>query len=68
MEFRDPATNKHIQRSKSFTKERDAKKYLASFQVDQEKGVDVQPSRLTLAELLQQWLDLYAKTHVGAKT
>jgi hypothetical protein len=68
MEFKDPATGKRVQRSKSFAKEREAKKFLASFQVEQEKGADVQPSRLTLAELLHQWLAEYARVHVGVKT
>jgi integrase len=68
MEFRDPATGKRVQRSKSFRKEREAKKYLASYQVEQEKGTDVPPSRLTLAGLLQRWLEQYARPHVGAKT
>ncbi len=68
MEFRDPATGNRVQRSKSFRKEREAKKYFAAYQVEQEKGTDVQPSRLTLAELAQQWLHNYAKPHVGAKT
>jgi integrase len=67
MDFRDPATNKRLQPTKSFAKERDAKRYLATYQAEQDKGTEVQPSRLTLAELLQQWLDQYAKTQVGPK-
>jgi hypothetical protein len=68
LEFRDPASGKRLQRSKSFPKEREAKRYLATFQVDQDKGTVVPPSRMTLADLLHQWLENYARHHVGAKT
>ena len=68
MEFKDPATGKRVQRTKSFAKQREARKHLAAHQAEQDRGVDTLPSRLTMGELLQQWLTNYAKPQVGAKT
>jgi integrase len=68
MQLRDPATNKRVQRYKRFATRREAKRFLASFQVDQERGIAVEPSRFTVGELLLHWLDTYAQHNVSVKT
>lgn len=53
----DPVTGKRRQRSESFRLRKDADKRLASWLSEIDRGTAIDPSKLTVAELFQQWLD-----------
>jgi len=52
----DPVTGKRRQRMKTVKTEREAKILLAEWRTEIERGIVVDPSKLTIAEYLQQWI------------
>jgi integrase len=68
IEHRDRATDARIQRTKSFQKQRDAKRYLAEQQSLQVNGLSSDPSKQTVGELLNVWLELVVAPKVSPKT
>jgi integrase len=54
---RDPITGKRDRTFKHFEREREAKKAVAAWEADQHQGLAVEPSKLTVGELLQRWLE-----------
>ncbi len=64
----DPLTGKRRQRSRSFKTRKEAQTYERTWLTDIDKGMAVERSRQTIAELLRYWLDTYARSNVSAKT
>jgi integrase len=65
----DPLTGKKIYQSRTETgSKRDAEKILNDWVAKLEKGIAVEPSKITLAEYLRYWLNHYAAANVGPKT
>jgi integrase len=48
--------------------EREAQKELAKFVAEVEKGSYVEPTKLTLAEFAEKWLDMHGKQNLAPKT
>jgi len=66
---RDPATNKRRQQWTTFRgTKRDAERRLAELQHQMDTGSYLKPSRLRVAEFLQQWLKDYAWPNVAPRT
>jgi integrase len=64
----DPTTGKRRTRYVSFTgTKKEAKAELIRLKAEADKGQDVDPSKVTLAEFLDRW-ETWAKTQVSAKT
>lgn len=53
----DPVTGKRRQRSESFRLRKDAQTRLAAWLAQIDRGTAIDPSKLTVAELLRTWLD-----------
>lgn len=64
----NPATGENRQHKKSFKTQREAKAFLTEKQAAIAKGESVESSARTMQELLQFWLDTYARHHVSAKS
>ena len=64
----DPVTGRRRQRSKSFKTKRAAQAALATMLADIDKGTAVDRSRQTVAQMMQYWLDTYARHRCAAKT
>ena len=64
----DPVTGRRRQRSKSFKTKRAAQSALATMLADIDKGTAVDRSRQTVAQMMQYWLDTYARHRCAAKT
>jgi integrase len=59
---------KRKQRAKTFATKKEAESALAKWLVEIERGTAVEPSRLTVAELAQKWLDTVAAHKVKPTT
>ena len=66
-EMRDGKRVKHY-RTITASSPKEAKKQLALFVAEVEKGQYVDPSKQTFAEFVQRWLKDYAESHLAAKT
>src|SRR5919202_6843287 len=64
----DPVTGRRRQRSKSFKTKRAAQAALATMLADIDRGTAVDRSRQTVAQMMQYWLDTYARHRCAAKT
>lgn len=64
----DPVTGKRRQRSKAFKTRKVAEKALAQWLVEIEQGIAVEPSRLTVADLFERWLESFKGTNPKART
>lgn len=64
----DPVSGKRRQRSKSFTTKKEAQTALAAWLTNVDRGVAVDRSRQTVAEMLRYWLESYARPNVRDKT
>jgi len=65
----DPETGKRIRTYHSFRgTERQAHRMHTDLQYARDHGMSVQPSRLTVSEYLEQWLNDYARLHVSPRT
>jgi integrase len=64
----DPATGQRRQRSKSFKTKREAQAALAAWLAEIDKGTALDRSRQTVAELLRDWLETYARPNVRPRT
>lgn len=64
------ANGKQIKKTKTVTatSRREAEKELAKLVAEIEKGLFVEPSRLTFADFVQRWLRDYAETNLAPKT
>jgi integrase len=62
----DPVTGERRQRAKTFKTRKEADAELAKWITEIERGTSVEPSKLTVAELLDQWLDHVARHKVRA--
>lgn len=64
----DPVTGKRRQRSKAFKTRKEAEKALAQWLVEIERGTVVDGSKLTMADLFAQWLDVLRGTNPKPRT
>ncbi len=64
----DPVTGKRRQRKKTYTTRKEAQASLTAWLADIDKGVAVDRSAQSLADLLAFWLDNYARHRVSART
>lgn len=65
----DPQTHKKIRTYHSFRgTEREAQQENTRLQYARDNGVPLKPSRLSVAEYLEQWLNDYARLHVSPRT
>jgi integrase len=55
----DPVTAKRRQRSKSFKTKKEAEKALAAWLVEIERGTVIEPSKLSMGEMLGQWFAVH---------
>jgi integrase len=64
----DPVTNKRRQRKKTFTTKREAQAGLTAWLASIEGGTAVERSRQTVAQMMNYWLDTYARHNCRPKT
>jgi integrase len=64
----DPLTGKRRQRSKAFKTMKEAQKTLAEWSVEIERGTAVDGTKMTVADLAAQWLDVLRGTNPKART
>jgi integrase len=64
----DPVTGKRRQPQRTFKTKREAERGLAQWLVEIERGTAVNASKMTVAELLRDWLATYAQHHVRPTT
>lgn len=64
----DAMTGKRVQRSKAFKTKREARDYLKTALPDADKGAFVDRSRLTVAQMMEYWLDTEVQPRLRAKT
>ena len=68
-EGKDPLTGKRIQQWHTVKgTKRNAQKFLNEILVSKEKGTYVKPTRLSLGDWLEQWLDGYVAMHTTLRT
>lgn len=66
---RDEVTGKRKQKwSKGFEKKKDAEKALTKFLHELETGTYIEPTKMTLGQFLDKWLESYAKPHTAPRT
>ena len=64
----DPVTGKRRQPQRTYKTKREAEAGLAQWLVEIERGTAVNASKMTVAELLRDWLGTYAQHHVRPTT
>ena len=64
----DPRTGQRKARVGTFDTEKAAEKTLTAWLADLDKGISVEPTRMTMTELLRQWLDDEAAARVRPTT
>ncbi len=64
----DPVTNRRRQRKRTFTAKKDATATLTAWQAEIDGGTAVERSRQTVKEVLELWLDTYARHHTQPTT
>ena len=64
----DPITHKRRQRKKTFTTKRAAQASLTAWLASLDNGTAVERSRQTVAQMMEYWLQTYARHHCSAKT
>jgi integrase len=64
----DPVTNKRRQRKKTFTTKREAQAGLTAWLASIDNGTAVERSRQTVAEMVEYWLDTYARPNTRPAT
>ncbi len=65
---RHPRTGKHVIRTRTFPRERDAKKWAREQEKQKDSGAVVLPSKEPLGEYLERWLSEVAARRVRART
>jgi integrase len=65
---KDPVTNKRRQRTKTFKTKKEAQAYLAAWRVEIDRGVAVDRSQQTVAQMMEYWLQTHVRPRLRAKT
>jgi integrase len=64
----DPATGERRQRSKSYRTKKEAEKALAAWRTEIDRGLAVEPDRLTVAGLFEHWLESFRGSNPKERT
>ena len=65
---KSPSTGKRKRRTKTFDRKKDAQTWVGEKITERETGTDVDPSKVTVAEFLDRWLNNHKKPKVEATT
>jgi integrase len=64
----DPITGERRQRAKTFRTRKEAERALSQWLVEIDRGTALEPTKTTVSELLDHWLDSVAKFNVQSRT
>ena len=65
---KDPVTNKRRQRTKTFKTKKEAQAYLVAWRVEIDRGVAVDRSQQTVAQMMEYWLQTHVRPRLRPKT